>query len=97
MSKIANAERSTTPARSRIARCSALMIGDHQRESHSASRGMTASPNSSSNGRLASYQKGRSQPAASKNSAPSATCRSYAGERLIGRLDAHCSCGWTMP
>jgi hypothetical protein len=43
------------------------------------------------------YQNGRSQPAASKNIAPSSTCRSYAGERRIGRLDAHCSIGWTIP
>ena len=49
-SKIANADRSTIPTRSRIARCSALMIGDHQRDSHSASRGITRSPYSSSSG-----------------------------------------------
>jgi hypothetical protein len=92
-----NADRSTIPTRSRIARCSALMIGDHQRDSHSAARGMTRSPYSSRSGLFALYQYGRSQPAASKNSAPSAFCRSYAGESLIGRLEAHCSCGWTMP
>ena len=43
------------------------------------------------------YQYGRSQPAASKNSAPSSTCRSYAGDTRIGRFEAHCSIGWTMP
>ena len=40
-SKIANADRSTSPHASRMARCSALMIGDHQRASHSASRGIS--------------------------------------------------------
>ena len=44
MSRIWNAVRSMTPAASRIRRCSALMIGLHQRESHSCSRGITASP-----------------------------------------------------
>ena len=51
-SKIANADRSKIPARSRIARCSALMIGDHQRLSHSASRPPTRSPYSSSSPRV---------------------------------------------
>ena len=53
------------PARSRMARCSALMIGDHQRASHSASRLVTRSPYSSTSGAFDSYQCGRSQPAAS--------------------------------
>ncbi len=44
------------PARSRMARCSALMIGDHQRASHSASRRVMRSPYSSSSGALDSYQ-----------------------------------------
>ena len=51
------------PACSRIARCSALMIGDHQRASHSAPRGST--PYFSTSGALASYHCGRSQPTAS--------------------------------
>ena len=55
MSKIVKAERSKMPARSRIARCSALMIGDHQRDSHSAVRRVTRSPNSSSSEALDSY------------------------------------------
>ncbi len=66
MSKIVKAERSKMPARSRIARCSALMIGDHQRDSHSAGRCVIRSPNSSSSEAFDSYQNGRSQPAASK-------------------------------
>ena len=41
MSKIVKAERSKMPARSRIARCSALMIGDHHRDSHSEVRRVT--------------------------------------------------------
>ena len=74
-SKIANADRSTIPARSRIARCSALMIGDHQRLSHSCSRGITASPYSPSRASLDAYQNGRSQPTVSKNSARAARAR----------------------
>ncbi len=58
MSKIANGVRSIIPAVSRICRCSALMIGDHQRESHSAVRGITASPNFSTSGAFTSYQNG---------------------------------------
>ena len=57
------AVRSNIAARSRIARCSALMIGDHQRESHSASRPST--PYSSTSPAFDSYQCGRSQPAVS--------------------------------
>ncbi|CAB5021852.1 unannotated protein [freshwater metagenome] len=75
-SKIAKAVRSTRPAVSRICRCSALMMGDHQRASHSAVRGITASPNFSTRPALLSYQKGRSQPTVSKNSAPRAFSRS---------------------
>ena len=52
------------------------MIGDHQRDSHSASRGMTRSPYSASRRSFVPYQYGRSQPAASKNSAPSSFSRS---------------------
>ena len=96
-SKIANAERSKIPARSRIARCSALMIGDHQRASHSASRRPTRSPYSSSSGAFDSYHCGRSQPAASKKTAPSSCSRSWKGESRTSRFEAHCSSGWTMP
>ena len=85
------------PARSRIARCSALMIGDHQRASHSASRGLIRSAYSSSSGAFDSYHCGRSQPAASKNTAPSSFSRSWNGGSRRSRLDAHCSPGWTMP
>ena len=42
------------------------MIGDHQRESHSASRRLIRSPYSSSSFAFDSYHCGRSQPAASK-------------------------------
>ena len=65
MSKTQNADRSITPAASRIRRCSALMIGLHQRASHSCSRGITASPYSSRRCALDSYQCGRSHPAVS--------------------------------
>src|SRR5476651_2589363 len=97
MSKIVKAERSKIPARSRMERCSALMIGDHQRLSHSAERRVTLSPNSSSKGALESYHWGRSQPAASKKVAPSSRSRALNGDRRTLRLDAHCSLGWTMP
>ncbi len=73
------------------------MIGDHQRDSHSAVRGITRSPYSPSSASFVPYQNGRSQPAASKKTAPSSTWRSYAGDSRIGRFDAHCSIGWTMP
>ena len=66
-----NAVRSNIAARSRIARCSALMIGDHQRDSHSASRRVIRSPNSSSSFSFDAYQWGRSHAAASKKTAPS--------------------------
>ena len=55
-SKTAKAERSTIPTRSLIARCSALMIGDHQRASHSLGRLRTRCPYSSSNLPFDSYQ-----------------------------------------
>ena len=97
MSKIVNALRSTIPARSRIARCSALMMGDHQRASHSASRRLMRSPYSSTSGALEPYHCGRSQPAASKNTAPSSTWREWNGASRTLRFDAHCSPGWTMP
>ena len=61
------------------ARCSALMMGDHQRASHSCSRRPTRSPYSSSSGAFDSYHCGRSQPTASKKTAPSARSRSLDG------------------
>ena len=73
------------------------MIGDHQRASHSASRRPTRSPNSSSSGAFDSYHCGRSQPAASKKTAPSSRSRALKGERRTSRFDAHCSDGWTIP
>ena len=73
------------------------MIGDHQRESHSASRRVTRSPYSSTSGAFDSYHCGRSQPAASKNTAPSSRSRAWNGGRRTSRFDAHCSPGWTMP
>ena len=51
------------------------MIGDHQRESHSTSRPFTWSRNSSSSFSFEAYQCGRSQPAASKKTAPSCSSR----------------------
>ena len=40
-SSTAKADRSTRPQASRMARCSALMTGDHQRDSHSAGRSIS--------------------------------------------------------
>ncbi len=73
------------------------MIGDHQRDSHSAARGMTRSPYSSSSFSLAPYQNGRSQPAASKKTAPRPRWRALIGLSRTSRFEAHCSIGWTMP
>jgi hypothetical protein len=92
-----NAVRSNIAARSRIARCSALMIGDHQRASHSASRGLTRPSKSASSFSLEAYQCGRSQPAASKKTAPSSCSRAWNGESRMPRELLHCSPGWTMP
>ena len=97
MSKIQNADRSITPAASRIRRCSALMIGLHQRESHSCSRGITASPYSSRRSAFDSYQCGRSQPAVSKKKAPSFFCDSCIGASRWSRSDSYCSAGWMIP
>ena len=71
------------------------MIGDHQRESHSAARPLT--PYSSTSFAFDSYQCGRSQPAVSKNTAPSACSRAWNGGSRTSRSDAHCSPGWTIP
>ncbi len=73
------------------------MIGLHQRESHSCSRGITASPYFSTRPALDSYQNGRSQPAVSKKTAPSFCWVSYIGEVRCGRSDSYCSEGCTMP
>ena len=97
MSKMQNADRSITAAASRMRRCSALMIGLHQRASHSCSRGITASPYSSRRPALDSYQNGRSQPAVSKKTAPSFCWESCIGESRWSRSDSYCSAGWTMP
>jgi hypothetical protein len=70
-----NAVRSTMPTLSRICRCSALVIGLHHRASHSCSRGAHASGNFSARPALDSYHCGRSQPRASKNTAPRASSR----------------------
>jgi len=83
------------PARSRMARCSALMIGDHQRASHSAWRPST--PYSSTSPAFDSNHCGRSQPAASKKAASSAWWRACMGESRRLRSEAHCSPGCTMP
>ena len=65
MSRTANADRSTRAAASRMARCSALMTGDHQRDSHSAVRSISRPAYRSSSGSLDAYQNGRSQPTVS--------------------------------
>ncbi len=95
MSKIANEERSKMPADSRMARCSALMMGLHQRASHSLGRACT--PYVSTSGALQPYHCARSQPASSKNSASCAFCHSYIGVLRSGRSDRYCSAGCTMP
>jgi len=48
-----------------MARCSALMTGDHQRDSHSAWRSISRPAYRSSNVAFEAYQNGRSQPAVS--------------------------------
>ena len=58
---------------------------------------MTASPYLSSSGSFDSYQNGRSQPAVSKNTAPSSRSCAFIGLSRTSRSDAHCSLGWTMP
>ncbi len=63
------------PTLSRIARCSALVIGDHHRASHSWARGTFACGYFSKSAALEAYHCGRSQPRASKNTAPSASSR----------------------
>ena len=55
---IVAAVRSTMPTSSRIARCSAFWIGDHQRRSHSCSRSST--PYFATSAAFDSYQWGRS-------------------------------------
>ena len=65
MSRTANADRSTSAAASRMAKCSALMTGDHQRDSHSADRSISRPAYRSSSGSLDAYQNGRSQPTVS--------------------------------
>ena len=69
------AVRSTMPTLSRMARCSALVMGLHQRASHSCWRGWQASGYFSIRPALLSYHCGRSQPRASKNTAPNASSR----------------------
>jgi hypothetical protein len=64
-SKTAKADRSTSAQASRMARCSALMTGDHQRDSHSPGRSISWPAYRSSSGEFTSYQNGRSQPAVS--------------------------------
>ena len=59
-----------------MARCSALMTGDHQRDSHSAGRSISRPAYRSSRSSFEEYQNGRSQPAVSKNTAPSDRSRS---------------------
>ncbi len=73
------------------------MIGLHQRESHSCSRGMTRSAYSSRRWAFDSYQNGRSQPTASKNLAPSSCCEAYIGASRLSRSDSYCSPGWMIP
>ena len=65
ISSTANADRSIMAQASRMARCSALMTGDHQRDSHSAERSISRPAYFSSNPELEAYQNGRSQPAVS--------------------------------
>ncbi len=96
-SRTANADRSTSPQASRMARCSALMTGDHQRASHSAVRSISRPSYRPSSSSLQAYQFGRSQPAVSMNTAPSARSRSCMGGSRTPRCDSHCSAGCTIP
>ena len=65
-SKTAKADRSTSAQASRMARCSALMTGDHQRDSHSAGPlHQPARVPVKQRVRSTPYQNGRSQPAVS--------------------------------
>jgi uncharacterized protein YfiM (DUF2279 family) len=64
-SKMAKADRSTRAQASRMARCSALTTGDHQRDSHSAGRSISWPAYRSSRFSFTPYQNGRSQPAVS--------------------------------
>ena len=74
------------------------MIGLHQRESHSCSRGITASPYSLERGRRwTRTSSGRSQPAVSKNTAPSFFCDSCIGASRWSRSDSYCSAGVDDP
>ena len=59
--------------------------------------GRRRSPNSSSSAAFDSYHCGRSQPAASKKTAPSSRSRSWNGDSRTSRFDPHCSSGWTIP
>ncbi len=80
-----------------MARCSALMTGDHQRDSHSAGRSISWPAYLGRRLSFAPYQNGRSQPAVSKKTASSSRSRSYTGLTRTGRPDSHCSAGCTMP
>ena len=80
-----------------MARCSALMTGDHQRDSHSAGRSISRPAYRSSRFSFEAYQNGLSHPAVSKNTAPRERSRSYTGLTRNGRPDSHCSAGCTMP
>ncbi len=73
------------------------MIGDHQRDSHSAGRSISRPAYLASSGSFDSYQCGRSHRAVSRNTAPSSLARSYSGPVRSGRSDSYCSAGWTMP
>ncbi len=73
------------------------MIGDHQRASHSASRGRTRPSYSASSFSFEAYQCGRSQAAASKKTAPRSCSRAWNGDTRRSRELAHCSPGWTIP
>ena len=48
-----------------MARCSALMTGDHQRDSHSAGRSISRPAYRSSRAAFDAYQNGRSHPTVS--------------------------------
>ena len=80
-------ERSNSPARSRVARCSASAAGAQNRALHalrSGAAGVSA----------AGYHCGRSQPALSNISAPSATWRAWNGLTRSGRATRTGSRGW---
>ena len=94
-SNFANGVRSNKAARSRVATCSAATIGDHSRPAQPG-RDSPVTVSESSRPRLALYHWGRSHPASSKKTAPSACCRAKKGVSRMFRGLVICCRGWMM-